>query len=167
MEQVGTLFWTAGSRTILSKVTTPHRSWFQSLKVLGDNNCGLPSYAEQLGSWGVTPRTVTGYAWGDGVAGVPLVYVKDPTTGIWSLIWFGSSSPVRQYFSVAVAGGVSGVRLCMVGSANGYTNFDDVSIFTPALTACNVPLSRRYEFEKLILKFKPTTSWAGLKVNYV
>ena len=167
MEEVGTIHWTAGAKAAVTKVLTPHRSGVQGLEVQGLNDCGRSAYAEQLGSWGVAARTVKGYAWGDGASGFPAVYVKDPVSGLWSWIWGGTTSTSRQYFSVAVPGGVSGVRLYMFGDPNGAAYFDDISIFTPLLTACNVDADREYEFKKLILRYKPLHSWAALKVAFV
>ena len=43
----------------------------------------------------------------------------------------------------------------------------DGSGFLTAIAAANVPAEQQPQFERIILKYKPMHSWAGLVINYV
>ena len=126
------------------------------------------SYAEQLVTTDEMELPISGFAWSDNADGVPCVAILDPTDDKWKIIWVGvSSTGLKQTIAASVAAGIKGIRLYNKFSINGYVNFDDISIIDPYIESAQIPSELEGVFKKLIMKYKPLHSWAGLLVDYI
>lgn len=126
------------------------------------------SYAEQIIVTDEVEIPIQGFAWSDDIDAVPCVAILDPADDLWKIIWVGSGlTPVKQSFSVDVPAGIKGIRLYNKFSANGYVNFDDVSVINPFIERAQIPAELEGIFKRFIMKYKPLHSWAGLVVEYI
>lgn len=111
-------------------------------------------------------QPLTGAAWSDASA-APVVEVRDEGTGLYTPAWMGNSSNTnKQTMSGVIPAGTDNVRL-RVEDAAGSVNFDDIDITNISFERASVPANRRAQFEDLILKNKPLSTWAALFVDFV
>jgi hypothetical protein len=124
-------------------------------------------YVEQLIDTDLMELPVDGFAWSDGVDAVPCVAILDPTDLKWKMVWIGSSlTALKQTISATVPNGIKGIRLYNKFSINGQVNFDDISIIDPHIDRADVPATMEGLLKRLVMKYKPLHSWAGLVVEY-
>lgn len=125
------------------------------------------SYAEQLITTDEVALPVDGFAWSDGIDAVPCVGILDAIDDTWKIIWVGhSSSTLKQTIAASISAGIKGIRLYNKFSINGEVNFDDISIIDPVIEYAQVPSSMEGVLKKIVMKYKPLHSWAGLLIDF-
>lgn len=124
------------------------------------------SYVEQeFASTSYLP--LSGFAWSDGVFGVPMVAIENPATGKIEFVWVGNSDDtLQQEIAGIMTDGLTKIRLYNKFTQFGFVNFDDLMIANPQFEPAEIPGNKKDFFRKLVLKYKPLHSWALLMSNY-
>lgn len=133
MEESGVASWTTGNSATLTKETgTPAANDGIQVQRVAYNAVGYP-YSYQSG---ITTATkvyrVTGYARGDGSAGVPRIYCGG------TQVWAGATSTAWQAVDVTFTAGATDIRLYNYTLFAGWAEFDNIKI---------VELGPDYRFE--------------------
>ncbi|MCK5603585.1 hypothetical protein KAR91_16995 [Candidatus Pacearchaeota archaeon] len=114
---------------------------------------------------------VSGYFWGDGANAFPVIQYRTTASSTWNLGDFGTTSTVKQPFSFTTSSAnLSEIRLLTTRAGTVQPDdqcyFDDILFEVNDIARAQVPSEREAEFKRLILKYKPLDTWAGLIVDY-
>lgn len=169
--------WTAGGDTYVHKTLEWKKTGVRSLEVMAPPVWVDPigPYAEQMRIPIPTSRDIlVRVCSSPGVKAALCVCDKD---GIWDVagIVESSAGAFDELLNYSAANGVSGVRLYLTGAAppvvGDWARFDDLKIWSNLIkevhfTKASLPATLRQRFEKLVYRYKPVRTWAGVLINW-
>lgn len=124
-------------------------------------------YAEQTIPESITDdRTITGFAWGDGLGNIPVLMVQRPN-GFWDDIWAGTNSGAKQSISGVTYNDAIAIRLYSKFMPAGVANWDDIDITDPTIPVIDIESERMAAFRNVVLRYKPLHSWCVAMVQEV
>ncbi len=166
--------WTAGGDANLSKVLTWKHSGIRSLEVMA-----TMGWADPIGPYseGTLPAIELNAAsvrvWCSASAGVKAGLVVCDKDGVWDTagIRLSATGSTGQQLTYMAANGVSAARLYVTTGTHvpvlgDYARFDEILLDDPAFTLASISEQWRSKFEKLVLRYKPLRTWAGLLIDW-
>jgi hypothetical protein len=169
--------WTGGGGADLSKSLEWKANGIRSLEVMAAPGWSdaIGPYAEQELDDVITgARTVYVYSMAyDKFGGVKAGLCVCDKDGVWDtagIVWSASGSAGEE-LSYSAANGVSAVRL-YVGDGTTpvdvgfYARFDNLRFGNPTFIVADISDQWRSKFEKLVLRYKPMRTWAGILVDW-
>jgi len=138
-----------------------------ALYELGKTVALTGGYVEQrLDELILDPVSITGIARGDGQTAVPMIAIYDPVLDEWITVWVGGVNYNEQAISAIAENGISAIRLYNKFNEASSALFDDIDITNPQIAFAQIPNEQREAFERLVLKYKHLSAWAGAVIEY-
>lgn len=165
---------TSGAATQRAMYSLNGIDWFTGVSVASNNwydiafGNGLFVACAVTGTGNRIMTSPDGYNWT-----ARLTPKKDSIAAGWHGITFGNGTFVGVSWNgitdsvLTSTSGIDAIRLYNKVSTDGSVKFDNISTLSPTFTRCEVSSGREDEFKRIILRYKPMDSWAGLMVDFV
>jgi hypothetical protein len=166
--------WTAGNDANLDKTYDWKSTGIRSIQVMATVGWSgsIGPYAQQmLGTIITAARTITVRCMAS--AGVRAAMVVCDKDGVWDTagIVESATSSTGETLTYVAANGISGVRLYVhegthVPVVGDVARFDQLQIDNLVFTVASISDKWRAKFEKIVLRYKPMSTWAGVLINW-